>query len=76
MQWIMWLYNSKIMNLLDIPDFGHGKNVGLCVRKLIACIHGGILWMHRPIQINVELISKITGLPTVGAQFEEYLEKK
>jgi hypothetical protein len=26
-QWITGLYNSGIMNLLDIPHFGHGKNV-------------------------------------------------
>jgi hypothetical protein len=70
------LYNSGIMNLLDIPHFGCGKNVGLCVKQLVACIHGGILWMDRPVQIDVALISKITGLPTVGAQPEEYLDNK
>jgi hypothetical protein len=30
-QWIARLYNSKIMNLLDIPHLEHGKKVGLCV---------------------------------------------
>jgi hypothetical protein len=55
------------MNLLDIPHFGQGKNVGLCIKKLVAQVHGGILWMDRPIQIDVALISKITGLPTVDA---------
>jgi hypothetical protein len=59
-QWINGLYNSSIMNLLDIPHFGHGKNVILCVKKLVSRIHGGILWMERPIQIDVALISKIT----------------
>jgi hypothetical protein len=24
-QWILGLYNTDIMNLLDIPHFGHGK---------------------------------------------------
>jgi hypothetical protein len=32
--------------------------------------------MDRPVQIDVALISKITGLPTVDAQPEEYLENK
>jgi hypothetical protein len=64
------------MNLLDIPHFGHGKNVGLCVKQLVSRVHGGILWMDRLVQIDVALISKITGLPTFGAQPEEYLDNK
>jgi hypothetical protein len=28
-QWIAGLYNSGIMNLLDIPHFGRSKNFGL-----------------------------------------------
>jgi hypothetical protein len=32
--------------------------------------------MDRPVPIDVALISKITGFPTVGAQPEEYLENK
>jgi hypothetical protein len=74
--WITRLYNSGIMNLLDIPHFGHGKNVGLCVKKLLARVHGGILWMDRPVPIDVALIAKITVFPTIGAQLEEYLENK
>jgi len=31
-QWITRLYNSGIMNLLDIPHFGCSKNVGLCIK--------------------------------------------
>jgi hypothetical protein len=64
------------MNLLDIPHFRHGKNVGLCVKKLLARVHGGILWMDRPVHIDVALITKITGFPTLGAQPEEYLDNK
>jgi hypothetical protein len=64
------------MNLLDIPNFGHGKNAGLCVKQLFARFHGGILWMDRPVQIDVALISKIMVLPIVGAYPEEYLENK
>jgi hypothetical protein len=32
--------------------------------------------MDRPVQIDVALISKITGLPTFDAQPEEYLDNK
>jgi hypothetical protein len=75
-QWIMRLYNSGIMNLLGIPHFGNGKNVSLCVKQVFTCIHGGILWMKRPMQIDVALISKIIGLSTVGTQTNDYLENK
>jgi hypothetical protein len=42
-QWITWLYNFGIMNLLKIPHFGRCKNVGLCIKKFLAPVHGGIL---------------------------------
>jgi hypothetical protein len=70
------MYNSSIMNLLDISHFGRGKNVGLCVKQLLAMVHGFILWMDRLVPIDMALIAKITGFPTIGAQPEEYLENK
>jgi hypothetical protein len=33
-QWIMGLYNYGIMNLLEIPHFGRGRDVNACVKKL------------------------------------------
>jgi hypothetical protein len=35
-QWITGLYNTRIMNLLEIPHFGRGKDVNACVKKLLA----------------------------------------
>jgi hypothetical protein len=64
------------MNLLDIPHFGHGKHINGCVKQLLARVHGGILWMDRPVPINVDLIATITGLPTDGEKPEKYLEDK
>jgi hypothetical protein len=64
------------MNLLDITHFERGKNVGLCVKQLLARLHGGILWMDRSVPIDVALIAKITGLSTIGTQLEEYVENK
>jgi hypothetical protein len=75
-QWILGLYNTGIMNLLDIPHFGHGKYINACVKQLLARVHGGILWMDRPVPINVDLITEITGLPTDGEKPEQYLEDK
>jgi hypothetical protein len=48
-QWIVGLYNTGIMNLLEIPHFGRGKYVNNCVKQLLALVHGGILWMDRPV---------------------------
>jgi hypothetical protein len=64
------------MNLLDIPHFGHSTNVGICVKKLVARVHGGIIWIDRPVQINMELITNITRFPTIDMQPEYFLEKK
>jgi hypothetical protein len=75
-KWITGLYNSGIVNLLDIPHFGHGKNVGLCVKQLLARVHGGILWMDNLVPIDVYLIANITGFPTNGINPEDYLENK
>jgi hypothetical protein len=75
-QWILGLYNIGIMNLLDIPHFGHGKHINGCVKKILERVHGGILWMDRPIPINVDLIVAIKGLPMDGEKLEKYLEEK
>jgi hypothetical protein len=59
------------MNLLDIPHFGSGKHINGFVKKLLARFHGGILWMDRPVPINVDLITSITGLPMDGEKLEK-----
>jgi hypothetical protein len=64
------------MNLLEIPHFGRGKDVNACVKQLLARVHGGFLWMDRPVPIDVNLISKLTGLPTDGVKPEQYLDDK
>jgi hypothetical protein len=75
-QWILGLYNTGIMNLLDAPHFGRGNPVNSCIKKLLARIHGRILWMDRSVPITVDLIAGITGLPTDGEKLEKYLEEK
>jgi hypothetical protein len=76
MQWITRLYNSGIMNLLDIFHLRFSNNVGLCVKQLLSRVHGFIMWMDRLVPIDVVLIAKITGFPSICAQTEEYLENK
>jgi hypothetical protein len=72
----MGLYNIGIVNLLDAPHFGRGKPINACVKQLLACVHGGILWMDRSVPITVDLIAGIIGLPTDGENPENYLEDK
>jgi hypothetical protein len=56
------------MKLLEILDFGRGKDVNACVKQLLEPVYGGILWMDRPVSINVDLIDEVTGLPTDEAK--------
>jgi hypothetical protein len=44
--WIVSLYNSGIMNLLEIPHFDRGRDVNACVKQILECINGGFLWME------------------------------
>jgi hypothetical protein len=32
-QWITCLYNTCIMNVLDIPHFGRGKDISNCITR-------------------------------------------
>jgi len=75
-QWILGLYNTDIMNLLDIPHFGPGKHINACVKQLISQVHGRILLMDRSVPMTVDLIAAITGLATYGVNPKQYLEDK
>jgi hypothetical protein len=75
-QWILGLYNTRIMNLLDISHFGHGKHINGCVKKLLERMHGEILWMDKSIPINLDLIITIMGIHIHGEKPEKYLEEK
>jgi hypothetical protein len=72
----MGLYNTRIMNLLDVLHFRCGKHINGCVKQLLARVHGGILWMDRSVPINVDLIAAITRIPTNEENPEKYLEDK
>ena len=49
-----------------MPHFGWLNEVHSCVKKLLACFHCGMLWLNSPILVTVDLIARITGLPTPG----------
>jgi len=64
------------MNLLDMTHFGHGKKINGCVKQLLARVHGGVVWMDRPMPINVYLLETITMIPTDGEKPKQYFEDK
>jgi hypothetical protein len=69
-QWITGLYNRGIMNLLEIPHFGWGKDANNYIKQLLGLVHGGIM------SINVDMIVEIIGLPTDGEKPHQYLDDK
>jgi hypothetical protein len=46
------------------------------MKKLLARVHGVFFWMNIPVSIDVDLIVKITNLPTDGVNPEKYLYDK
>ena len=52
-KWTKGLANTKILNLLEIPHFGRGKDVNNCIKQLLVVLHGGFLWLEEPVSIDV-----------------------
>ena len=68
--------NTSIPNLIEIPHCDRGKEASNCVKKFMAVLHGGLLWLEDLVSIDVELILFITGLPTMGESPVHYLDEK
>jgi uncharacterized membrane protein len=75
-QWVEVLENTGILNLLDITHFRLGKDLKNCIKKLLAVLHGGILWLDELVSIDIELIAFTTGLPLDGEKPTQYLDDK
>jgi hypothetical protein len=60
------LEKPGLLNLLEIPHFGRGTEVNAVVRVLLSCVHGGYLWLSNRVDLNVDLIHRITGLSKHG----------
>ena len=55
-----------LLNLLRLPHFGRGAEVNAVVRILLSCVHGGYLWLGNKVDLNIDLIHRITGLSKMG----------
>ena len=58
--------SSGLLNLLRILHFGQSLELNAVVKVLLSCIHEGYLWLDRKIDLNVDVIHRITGLSKVG----------
>jgi len=65
-QWAARLDRTRILGLLNIPHLGRGQYATACIKQLLAVMHGGDVWLDKPIPITIELIAQITGLPIRG----------
>jgi hypothetical protein len=64
--WATGLQKEGLLNLFDIPHFGWSQEINACVKMLLSCVHGGYMWLDRPVSIDTDLIVHITGLPSQG----------
>ena len=56
-----------------MPHFGRLNEAHACVKQLLACFHGGTLWLNTPIPVTVDLIASIMGLPKAGEDPTQYI---
>ena len=59
-----------------MPHFGWLNEANACMKQLLACFHGGILWLDKPVPVTVALISEIMGLPKEGPNLFQYFKGK
>jgi hypothetical protein len=74
--WTMNLVQSTLLNVMKIPHFGRNQEVNACVNLLIACYHGGYLWLDRHITVDPTLIHRIIGLCMQGPDPQDFYPGK
>ena len=71
--WASGLEKYGLLGLINMPHFGRSNEAHACVKQLLACFHGGMLWLTMPIPVTVEFIANITGLPKAGEDPVQYI---
>ena len=46
--------------------FGHSLEVNAVVKLLLSCVHDGYFWLEGKIDLNIDVMHRITGLNKVG----------
>jgi hypothetical protein len=60
------LFNSTIMNLIDLLVFGTTDELAHCMKFLISRVHDKILWLDKKYPIHAQDIQQLTGLSSEG----------
>ena len=76
MDWAEGVTRAGLTNMLFMPHFGHSVQVNTYMKQLLVYFHKGCLWMDQPYLVDVELISRITGLPNEGEDPVPYMAKQ
>ena len=64
--WIANLASSGLLKLLKIPHFGRSLEVNVIIKILLFCVHEDYLWLESKIDLNIDVIHRITGLSKIG----------
>ena len=51
---------------MKIPHFGRSLEVNVVVKLLLSCVHDRYLWLQSKIDLNIDVIHRITGLSKIG----------
>ena len=65
-EWIEKLVASGLLNLLRTLHFGRSPKLNVVVKVFLSFVHEGYLWLDIKIDLNVNVIHRITGLSKVG----------
>ena len=71
--WASGLDKSGLLGLINMPHFGRLNEALACVKQLLACFHGGTLWLTTLIPVIADLIASINGLLKVGEDPVHYI---
>lgn len=64
--WIAKLALSGLLKLLRIPHFSHSPEINTVAKLLLSYVRDGYLWLEGKINLNIDVIHRITGLSKVG----------
>lgn len=65
-EWIEKLAPSGLLNLLHILHFARSLELSVVVKVLFSCVHDGYLSLDCKIDLNVDVIHRITRFNKVG----------
>ena len=66
--WEQGLDKVGLLGLINMSHFGRLNEANSYAKKLLACYHGGTLWLDTPVIVTVDLISDIMGFTKYGLE--------